>query len=194
MASFPASYSKPKFVLQEGVLALTHVPVPQRAQSWEINAYDENKFLSKVHFFLKKSKAYHTVQRLLFKLSFISDLFLEEETKKENEENLYGLHDALLREAKKISEEQENTFVLFLLPRYEEVYQNEPAKTLQQIASFAEQEEIIYSNALPYLQEQGKKEKDFYFDFDRHWNTKGNRVIGEFFADELIRMGIVEHE
>lgn len=194
------SYPRPFYVLKDGKLNLTNVPVPKREINWNERVENEKRsFIGYIDETLSSLRAY----------SFLRNRILSMNIARKAYYRLYGRYpyerygeaaimnqtqkvlDSILLESKHIANKQKAEFVLILLPSKEQVYKRADKADFEHLENFAETNGIEIIDLLPLLIEEGKNDRGIYFTLDSHLSKQGNSIVGEFIANKMIGKGIV---
>lgn len=188
-------YAKPMFVLEEGKLKLTHVPVPSVEELLEKNRLNliepdcsGTGNLSYVYRFLRKEldDAYLNRQKYLDSNSFLRSVYPEvkkivkkfmPDTPTVKKFRLQGrewlLTQAIFRETNRVAVEEGAKLLLVLYPGSSEAFEEE-------VARFAEQEGILFCDISPAFDTIMKEEGPGYFSLkDGHWNPRGHEIAAD---------------
>lgn len=214
MNSVQYGYNKPLFILDNGKLKLTNMPVPitkeEKAQ-YGLKDYI-NFFLSHYsnsYIFLKSG-----IKSLYNRIVIIFDKYpeyLDTKILKKNYDKQYidgwTLFDHLIGEFKNIGSRNNITIVLMNIPTKTQIDEDllgqrlrvygtkredydiwKPSRLLNQ---YADENNVTFIDILPYLLSEDSP-KGYYFKYDEHLNVKGHEFIAEWLDKELIKKKVIK--
>jgi len=193
------TYPRPFFIIENETLKLTNVPVPKRLIEWDgkfkYEAKDDN-FMNKVDILLSNSKFYVFMRTKLISFNFVR-VFLNKyfgkfklyssDTTPETYERTLKVIDKIFLEIKNISDQNNSTLVILLIPDKEQVYGKGNTLEIDHLIEFGSRNNITVINLLPYLKKFGEKEKGLYFRNDGHFSEKGNEIVGILSSELFIK-------
>jgi len=189
------TYPKPFFIVKDGKLKLTNVPVPKK-DNWTDRSEPLQKKTWLRYLTYIDNKVFRGSRVLNFIRSRSEHLFSNRYSAAYYNKTL-AVIDLLLLESKNEVEKIGGKFVVVLLPDKEQVYGQANTTEIDHLVNFGKQNNITVINLLSDLKEitkVNKSESNLYFNVDSHFSVKGNKVVGEFIYKRLIEKGVLKVE
>lgn len=174
------SYPKPRFVLDDGKLTLTNVPVP-RKEDWERREFLNDSFYRKIdrvshRYFL----SYAFFRGRLLNVGVVRGWLLRKEVEKQlglEQQEKMAITLALLKEMDYFVDSINAELIVVIIPTRGQVYADGSTYQNNILTEFGRKDGIKMIDLLHAFKE--RRDEGLYFTIDPHWNAAGNKAAAE---------------